>query len=160
MVSSEWKDNRSIMTMGWHAMMGYDIVGCYIWDANYSHNLIKKSKQCCINLPEVHLMETAIAIGNTTGAELDKFEEFGLTAQSGTRIDAPLIKECYANFECEVLDTRLVREYNFFVLQIVAARVAVSPKYPRTFHYRGSGVFMQSGSNVDRSKFFEPDRMD
>lgn len=160
LVSSQWKNERTIMTMGWHAMMGYEAIGCYIWDANFSHNLIKKSKQCVINLPEKHLLETAIAIGNTTGADIDKFAEFGLTAEKGEKVQAPLIKECYANFECEVIDTRLVNQFNFFVLQVVAAQSAISPKYPKTFHYRGNGVFMTSGENIDRSKFFSPEMLD
>lgn len=156
LVSSQWKGERTIMTMGWHAMLGYEAVGCYIWDANFSHNLIKKSRQCCINLPEEHLLETAIEIGNTTGADIDKFEQFGLTPQPAKKIEAPLIKECYANFECEVIDTRLVNQFNFFVFQVVAAQAAVAPKYPKTFHYRGSGIFMVAGENIDRSKFFSP----
>ncbi len=69
LVSSAWKEETNIMTMGWHAMMGYDLIGCYIWDANYSHGLIKKSKQCCINIPEAHLLDQTIAIGNSTGSE-------------------------------------------------------------------------------------------
>jgi flavin reductase (DIM6/NTAB) family NADH-FMN oxidoreductase RutF len=159
LVSSAYKGETNIMTMGWHAMMGYDAIGCYIWDENYSHELIKKSKECCINLPEVHLLDQTIAAGNSTGAEIDKFEEIGLTPTPAKRVKAPLIKECYANFECEVIDTRMVKEYNFFVMQIVAAHVATSPKYPKTFHYTGDGVFMLSGPHVDRRKLFKPEML-
>lgn len=141
-------------------MMGYEAIGCYVWDANFSHELIKKSKVCCINLPEKHLLETAINIGCTAGSDIDKFEEFGLTAEPASKVDAPMIKECYANFECELIDTRLVNAFNFFVFQIVAARAATSPKYPKTFHYRGDGEFMVSGENIDRAKFFTPEMLD
>ena len=79
-----------------------------------------------------------------------------LTAVRGKRVDAPLIKECYANFECEVIDTRMVNQYNLFVLQIVAATVATSPKFPKTFHYTGDGVFMTSGDHMNKYKLFSP----
>lgn len=156
MVSSSWKGERNIMTMGWYAMMRYDMVGCYIWDANYSFQLIMKSEECCINIPEVHLLDTTVRVGNSDGDEVDKFAEFNLTPQKATKVAAPLIKECYANFECKVIDTRMVKEYSFFVLQVVAARVAVSPKFPKTFHYTGDGVFMLSGNHANRSKLFDP----
>lgn len=156
LVSSGWKDQQNIFTMGWYAMMGYDLIGCYIWDANFSHEMIKRSKQCCINIPEIHLLDQAVAIGNSTGEEIDKFEEFGLTALKAKHVTTPLIKECFANFECEVVDTRMVRDYNFFVLQVVAAHVAVSPKYPKTFHYTGDGIFMLSGKHSNKAKLFDP----
>jgi hypothetical protein len=35
-----------------------------------------------------------------------------------------------------------------FVLEVVNARVATLPRYPRTIHYRGEGVFMVSGTNT------------
>jgi flavin reductase (DIM6/NTAB) family NADH-FMN oxidoreductase RutF len=159
LVSSAWKDETNIFTMGWHGMMGYDIIGCYIWDANYSYNMIKKSKQCCINVPETHLLDVAVSIGNSTGSEIDKFAEFGLTPQDAKKVQAPIIKECYANFECEVMDTRMVNQYSFFILQIVAARAAVSPKYPRTFHYTGDGVFMLSGERINKRRKFKPEKL-
>lgn len=150
----------NIFTMGWHCMMGYDMIGCYIWDADYSHNMIKHSKECVINVPEVHLLDTAVRIGNTTGAEIDKFAEFGLTPVPAKHVNAPLIKECFANFECKIMDSHLIREYNFFILQVVAAHVATSPKYPKTFHYTGDGVFMLSGAHASRRKLFKPEMLE
>lgn len=159
LVSSGWKEETNIFTLGWHAMMGYNLIGCYIWDENYSHNLIKKSKECCINIPEVHLLDQTIKVGNSTGAEIDKFGEFGFTAQPAKRIKSPLIAECYANLECKVIDTKMVKEYSFFILQVVEAHVAISPKYPKTFHYRGNGEFMLSGENISRRRLFKPEML-
>jgi flavin reductase (DIM6/NTAB) family NADH-FMN oxidoreductase RutF len=159
LVSSSWKDKQNVFTMGWHAMMGYDMIGCYIWDQDYSHNMIRKSKECCINLPEVHLLDKTVKIGNCTGEEVNKFAEFELTPLPAKTINAPLIKECYANFECKVIDTSMINEYSFFILQVVAAHVATSPKYPKTFHYTGDGVFMLSGEHVSRRKLFNSDML-
>src|SRR4051794_25005944 len=53
LVSSAWKGETNIMTMGWHMMMGFEpaLFGCYIWEGNHSHGLIKRSRECVINLP-------------------------------------------------------------------------------------------------------------
>src|SRR5688572_31634109 len=51
LISSVYKGERNIMTCGWHMMMEYNIVGCFIWDQNASREMIRKSKQCVINVP-------------------------------------------------------------------------------------------------------------
>jgi flavin reductase (DIM6/NTAB) family NADH-FMN oxidoreductase RutF len=72
---------------------------------------------------------------------MEKFEHFGLTARPAERVNAPLIADCHANFECELADDALV-QYNFFIFEVVKAHVVKSPKHPETLHYTGDGVFM------------------
>ncbi|HYM87019.1 MAG TPA: flavin reductase, partial [Pseudoxanthomonas sp.] len=66
LVSSAFKGERDIMTMGWHMMMGFEpaLFACYIWEENHSFELIRRSRQCVINLPTVDLVDTVVAIGN------------------------------------------------------------------------------------------------
>jgi flavin reductase (DIM6/NTAB) family NADH-FMN oxidoreductase RutF len=156
LVSSRWKNKTNIMTMGWHTVMEFSpsLIGCMITAANHSYEMIRQSGECVINIPTVDLIEAVVGIGNSTGGHLDKFRKFGLTAEAGQKVQAPLIKECYANYECKVADTQLLRGYNFFILEVVRAQAAVYPKYPRTVHYRGDGIFMVSGKHINlRQKF-------
>jgi flavin reductase (DIM6/NTAB) family NADH-FMN oxidoreductase RutF len=156
LVSSAHQGERDIMTMGWHMMLGFSpaLVGCYIWDENHSFELIRGSRECVINLPTFDMVSTVIGVGNTHGPKPDKFEEFKLTPVAGDKIDAPLIAECYASFECKLVDTSLIKRYSLFVFEVVKAHVATSPKYPKTVHYRGDGVFMISGRSVSyRDRF-------
>ena len=120
LVSSAWKGQSNIMTMGWHLMMGFSpaLFGCYIWEGN-------------------------------------KFEKFGLTATPGTEVDAPLIGECYANFECRLSDASQIRKHGLFIWEVVKAHVATSPKLPETLHYRGNGEFMVSGHSITRRSQFK-----
>ena len=161
LVTSAWKGKTNIMTMGWHTVMEFQPsrIGCYITDGNHSFEMIKNSKECVINIPTYDLVKQAIGIGNTSGAEVDKFDKFKLTPVEGDRVKAPLIKECYANFECKVVDTSLLSKYSFFILEVVKAHAATSPKYPRTFHYRGNGVFTVSGRNVSFRPMFKPENL-
>jgi len=145
--------------MGWHTVMEFQpsLVGCMISSGNHSFGLIKASKQCVINIPTYDLAKQVVGIGNCSGADVDKFEKFKLTRVKGEQVDAPLIKECYANFECRVVE--LADKYSFFVMRVVNARVAVSPKVPRTIHYRGDGQFMVSGREVSFRKMFRPENL-
>src|SRR5690606_36170922 len=117
LVSSAYKSEMDIMTMGWHMIMGEDptLIGCFIWDQNHSFDLIKKSKECVINIPTTKIAETVVKIGNSSGSEIDKFEEFGLTPEKGKFVEAPLIKECYGSFECKLVDSSLIKKYSLFV---------------------------------------------
>ena len=158
LITSAHKGERNIMTLGWHMMLEYDRVGCFIWDQNHTFDLVRRSKQCVINVPTVDLIDAVIGIGNTHASsrdKADKFERFGLTAVPATKVRAPLIAECYASFECKLIDTSLINKYSLFVFEVVKAHVAASPKYPKTIHYRGDGVFMVSGQSVSYKRRFK-----
>ncbi len=141
LVSSSWKDKTNI------------------WDGNHSFEMIRRSRECVINVPTTDLTEQVVGIGNSTGAEIDKFRTFGLTAVRAQRVGAPLIKECYANLECRLADDRLISKYGLFIWKVVKAHVATSPKYPETLHYRGEGVFMISGRALNLRKQFKPQNL-
>ena len=161
LVSSAWRGERNIMTMGWHTVMEFTpaLVGCVIAAGNHSFALIRRSRECVINLPTVDLTDAAVGIGNCCGAEIDKFARFALTPAPALKVKAPLIAECYANFECKLKDDALVERYNFFIFEVVKAHVARRPKYPRTLHYTGDGVFMVSGKIISRRGKFRPDML-
>ena len=159
LVSSAHKGEANIMTMGWHMMMEFQpsLVGCIISSANHSFEMIRKSKQCVINVPTLELAAKVAKIGNSSGRDIDKFAAFGLSAKPGTLVRAPLIAECYANFECLLADASQVRKYNMFIFEVVKAHVATAPKTPKTIHYRGDGEFMISGTETRKyRKLFKP----
>jgi len=159
LVSSAHNDQTNIMTMGWHMVMEFSpaLVGCLISSGNHSFELVRKSQQCVINIPTVDLATTVVKIGNCSGRDTDKFSEFKLTPKPGAHVRAPLIDECYANFECTLTDTGWIDKYNVFVFEVVKAHVAISPKTPKTIHYRGDGEFMISGEETRKyRRFFRP----
>lgn len=161
LVSSAWRAERNIMTMGWHMVMEFtpSLVGCLISSANHSYELISRSKECVINVPTVELAKTVVKIGNCSGAEVDKFAKFKLTAVVAEKVKAPLIAECYASLECRLVDGRLRDKYNFFIFEVVKAHAPAAPKYPKTIHYRGDGQFMVAGPSLNLRSLFRPDML-
>jgi len=149
LVSSALKGVPNIMTLGWHTVLEFSpsLIGCMISGANHSFRTIYQTKECVINIPGVELAQTVAGIGTCSGANVDKFEKFHLTAKDAQKVSAPLIRECFANFECKVVDRSLANQYNFFILEVVKAYAPLSPKYPPTLHYRGDGLFMVSGKS-------------
>ena len=156
LVSSRWKDETDIMTMGWHMVMEFTpaLLGCIIAGSNHSFDLIRKSRECVINIPTLDMKTKIVGIGNTSGDEIDKFDKFKLSAGKALKVKAPLIDECYASLECKLHDASLIDKYNFFIFKVLKAHVARRPKHPRTLHYRGQGEFMVAGSSLNmRSRF-------
>src|ERR1700722_7320642 len=92
LVSSAWKGKDNIMTMGWHTVMEFSpsLIGCVIADNNVSFEMIRKSRECVINVPTADLVDKVVSIGNCSGDEVDKFKQFGLTPKTGAKVAAPL----------------------------------------------------------------------
>lgn len=161
LVTSAYENKQNVMTMGWHMMLGFSpaLFACYIWDGNHSFDMLKRSRECVINLPTSDLVDKVVGIGNCTGAEVDKFEKFGLATAEADLVKAPLLTECYANFECRLADARQIPQYGLFIWEVVKAHVASAPKRPETLHYRGNAEFMVSGSWLRRTKDFKPQNL-
>lgn len=161
LVSSRLGGEANVMTLGWHTVLAFSpsLIGLMISSGNHSHRMIRESRECVVNLPTTRLTDTVVRIGNTSGADTDKFAAFGLTAGAASRVGAPLVRDCHASFECRLHDDALVARYDFFVFEVVKAHVAASPKHPETLHYTGDGVFIVAGKPISRRSLFRPEML-
>ena len=150
MVTTARNGRPNVMTMSWHTMIDFEppIVCCVISERNYTFGRLKATKQCVINIPTVELAAKVVGCGNTSGRTVDKFQRFDLAPMPASRVEAPLLAECYANLECKVIDANLATKYNFFVLEVVKAWIDPAKKRPQTIHHLGKGVFMVAGRTI------------
>ncbi len=147
LVTTHHKGRPNVMTQSWHTMIEFEppLVACVISDRSHTFGLLKKTKECVINIPTLELAEKVVGCGNTSGAKIDKFKTFRLTPKVASRVQAPLIEECYANLECRVVDTRMVAKYCLFIVEVLKAWIDPAVKSPRTIHHLGKGNFMAAG---------------
>ena len=157
LISSAHGGEKNIMTCGWHMIMEYNLVGCFIWNRDHSREMIRKSRECVINIPTADMAKTVVDIGNTSGADIDKFKKFKLTPVKAAKVKAPTISECFANFECKLVDTTLIRKYSLFVFEVVKAHAPKSPRVPKMLHYTGEGIFLTSGRSLNLARRFKPE---
>jgi flavin reductase (DIM6/NTAB) family NADH-FMN oxidoreductase RutF len=150
MVTTARGGRTNIMTMSWHMMVDFEppILAFVMSNRNHSFELLKKTKECVINIPTVELAKKVVACGNSSGRSVDKFRKFGLTPSAATCVHPPLIAECYANLECRVINTKLATQYNIFIVEVVKAWIDRSKKDPRTIHHRGCGTFVADGKTI------------
>ena len=143
------KDN--VMTISWTMVMDFTPVFAITtgpW--NHSFAALRKYRECVIAIPTVDMLDKVVGIGTCSGADTDKFSKFKLTAVAGTVVGAPLIQECLANIECQVID--YVARHNIFVLQAVAACIDADRGEKRMVHAVGDGTFIVDGRKIDRKR--------
>jgi flavin reductase (DIM6/NTAB) family NADH-FMN oxidoreductase RutF len=140
----------NVMTMTWQTMIDFEppIFACIISDENYTFSILKKTKECVINVPTVEMAAKAVKIGNISGRKVDKFKKFDLEYEDASQVLAPLLSECYANLECKVIDMHMAKKYNMFILEVVKAWIRPQKKRPRFIHHCGNGVFVVDGDLI------------
>ncbi len=142
---------NNVMTISWTMVMDFTPVFAITTGAwNHSFAALRKTKECVIAIPTVDLLDTVVGIGTCSGIDTDKFARFRLTPVRGRIVKAPLIKECLANIECQVID--IVSKHHIVVLQGMAAYEDPVRKERRTIHAVGDGTFIVDGRRLDRRK--------
>jgi len=140
----------NVMTMSWHMMVEFEppLIACVVSSNNYSFAALRRTGECVIAIPALKLAPKVVKVGNSSGRDIDKFTAFGLTAVPAAQVAAPLIAECFANLECKVADTRMVRQYNLFILDVCKAWLDPRQRSPKTIHHHGYGKFVVDGRTV------------
>jgi flavin reductase (DIM6/NTAB) family NADH-FMN oxidoreductase RutF len=144
------KGRANVMAMSWHMMVEFEPprVACIVSNADYSFAALRATKECVIAVPALELAAKVVEVGNCSGRDVDKFESIGLTPLPAQRVAAPLVAECFANLECKVVETRLVNQYNLFVLEVLKAWIDPKQKHPKTIHHQGYGKFSVDGETI------------
>lgn len=141
----------NIMTISWTMVLDFSpLFAITTGPWNYSFAALQKTRQCVIAVPTVDMLDVVVGIGTCSGAGTDKFAKFKLTAVPGKFVNAPLIKECMANIECNVID--LIGKHNIVVLEALAAYEDPAREEKRMVHAVGDGTFIVDGRKLDRRK--------
>jgi flavin reductase (DIM6/NTAB) family NADH-FMN oxidoreductase RutF len=140
----------NVMAMSWHMMIEFEPpqVACVVSGNDYSFAALRSTGECVIAVPARKLVRKVVDVGNSSGRDIDKFEAFGLTKLPASRVEPPLIADCFANLECKVTDMHLVNKYNLFILEVLKAWIDPEQKNPRTIHHRGYGTFTVDGAII------------
>jgi len=141
----------NVMTMGFHMVVQHapPLVAAVIGPWDHSYRALAKTRECVIAVPTVDLARKVVDIGNCSGAEVDKFKRFRLTAKPASEVGAPLITECLANLECRVADDAMVERYGLWILEVAAIWLDRERKERRLLHHNGDGTFTVDGRVKD-----------
>ena len=100
-------------------IIGY--VSVAVGFTRYSHDLIKRTREFVVNLPDASLSAAVDLCGSKSGREYDKFIECGLTPGEARAVQVPIIEECMAWIECKVFSEAVSHDHTFFIGRVAAA---------------------------------------
>ena len=150
LLSTARNGRANVMPMSWHMMLEFEppLIACVCSGANYSFEALRATGECVIAIPARKLAAKVVKAGNVSGRSIDKFKVCGLTPVAAGQVQAPLIKECFANIECKVVDSAMVNRYNMFILEGVRAWIDPKQRNPKTIHHHGYGKFVVDGATI------------
>lgn len=147
LVTTRSGGRNNIMTITWHMVVDFTpTIAVTTGPWNYSYRALMSEKECVLAVPAVDLAEKTVQVGDCSGAEVDKFQKFGLTPLPAAGVKAPLIAECLACLECHV--TNYLESPGIFILEGTRAWIDPDRKERRTFHANGDGTFLVDGGTI------------
>ena len=147
LVTTRHNGRNNIMTITWHMVTDFSPqIALTTGPWNFSYTALTSTRECVLAIPAVDLAEKAVSIGDCSGADVDKFDKFGLTPVPAAIVKAPLIAECLACLECRVTD--YWEEKSIFILQGIRAWIDNGRAERRTFHANGDGTFVVDGATL------------
>lgn len=113
--------NDNIITLAWVGVVCSDPpkIGVGIRRSRYSYELLEKSGEFVLNIPNCSLLDASDYCGAVSGRDVDKFTKTGLTREKATKVNAPLIKECPINLECLVREKLDLGSHRLYVGEVV-----------------------------------------
>ena len=104
LLSATHNRETTISTIAWHMPVSKfpNLIALSISKKGYSLELLSKSGEFCINLPDISMFDAVKFCGSHSGRDIDKFEETGLTPLECKQISTFYIDECLAHMECKL----------------------------------------------------------
>lgn len=147
LVATSQGRRKNVMTISWSMAMDFSPKFAILTGSwNHSFAALMEKRECSVCIPGCDMMETVVKIGACSGAQKDKFRDFGLTPLKASRIKAPLIEECLYDIECKVSD--YIPEHGIVVLEGVRAWENPERRERRMFHAVGDGTFRIDGETI------------
>jgi flavin reductase (DIM6/NTAB) family NADH-FMN oxidoreductase RutF len=125
LVTAEYEDKQNIVTVNWNTPVSFSptVIAIMVGRRNHSHQMIESSRQFAINIPDQSLLREIKLCGSISGSSRDKFLESGLTTLPALAIHVPLISECFAHIECQLVQTVAVGDHSIFCGNVVSVFV-------------------------------------
>jgi len=117
--SGKFGKDENFMTCSWNTPILEDLIGIAIGNESYTFQLIKKYKQFSINILPFNKKDIIYKLGTTSGKEINKVKEFNLKVIKGKKTELPIIEDCIAFAECEVIKEIEFEELTFFVGKVL-----------------------------------------
>lgn len=133
-VTSRSRGKDNVMAAGWHSPLSVDppMYGVAVGRTRLTYQLIKDSGCFAVHFLPGEFAQAIQASGVWSGTEQDKIKRLNLTVTEAGSIEAPIIKEAYAAYECQLEESRSYGDHDW-----MAGRI--------TGFWKNKGLFTEDG---------------
>ncbi|MFX1285555.1 MAG: flavin reductase family protein [Promethearchaeota archaeon] len=122
LVSSGTLKEPNALAIAWSCPLSVEppLIGVSITKKRFSHQIISQHKDFVVNIPNITQVEGVYYIGSISGRkEPQKLKRAGYTVEPSNKINAPRIKECLINLECELQRIIITGDHDLFIGEVV-----------------------------------------
>jgi len=152
LITAAYKDRVGIMPAAWVMPISLKplMVAAAINPAAFTHELIDKSNEFAINVPNADLARAVKQAGSVSSRDVDKFKVIGLHPIAALKVKAPLVEECIGHLECGVIERYSIGDHTLFIAEVQAAQVEagtfegvwlVEKEEARVLHHLGGSSY-------------------
>ena len=88
-----------------------------------SHEYIKESKECVINLPCRDMIKFVDFCGVKSGRKVDKIKHFGYSLDKGIAVSTPSIEKAPVALECKLKSITPLGTHDMFLFEVLNVKV-------------------------------------
>ena len=122
-ITTHWDEKPYGMTAAWFTRSANEpyLMTVSVWNENFSHDILLKSKIFAVNILGENQQELAIHFGRQSGRDIDKFTGIRYrTEKSGSPI---LYKDAVAYMDCRTVNSMNAGDHTIFLGKILQAAV-------------------------------------
>ena len=122
-VISSWNDKPNMMTCAWNMPVSKDppMVAIALSRESYTNELIRKSGEFTINIPDEKLLNALWVCGTRSGRKVDKAKLAGLKLSPSRKVKPPIVEDCIGHLECKLYKFFEVGECTVFIGEVLEA---------------------------------------
>ncbi|MCX7661060.1 MAG: flavin reductase family protein, partial [Candidatus Omnitrophica bacterium] len=161
LVTSHYQGKSNIITLAWHMPISLKppIIGIAVAKSHFSAELILKSKEFIVNIPDWSLLDKVIYCGKHSGKDIDKFKETGFTPQRAKKLSTvPKISECIGSIECCLREYKEIGDHFLFLGEALYAEAEEEffkndiwdTKRCALIYHLGANFFMKSAEFLQK----------
>lgn len=126
LVTSKNNSNKiNVFTVGWISTVctKEPIIAMGVRPERLSHEYIKESSECVINLPTKNMVKIVDYCGVVSGKKEDKIKHFNLKLNKGIRVSTPSLEASPIALECKVKSITPLGTHDLFLLEVLNVKV-------------------------------------
>ena len=124
LVTATWRGESNVIPISWHTPLSSKppLLGVALEQSRYSTDMLSHAGEFAVNIPTKELANHVGYLGSLSGEDINKFEATQLDTFSGRRVAAPLISDCCAWIECEIVERIETGDHLLFIGLVLSAQ--------------------------------------